>query len=520
MGAAEETEGTRKPRLAVRIPRPCLSSSTSEEDGEPLSPAARLFRQPQLNCHIIAFFGFAKVVGEEIKAGLEATLLRHPRFSSVQVTGKAGLRWVRTKVNLDDHVVYPDLGGGGGGDSTEGDRLVEDYAASLCRSPLDPSRPLWDLHILAVRTSEAACVAIFRIHHSLGDGISLMSLFLACTRRTSDPLSLPSIPEARRRPAVAAAGTGLRVLLLWLWTIIVYAWNTLVDMFIFVASTAILKDTKTAIKGTHGVENRPKRFVHRTLCLDDLKAIKNDMGCVIFSYSFLYLNSNSLLSVCKLTVRGNAPQTINDVLVGVMSAALSRYLSRTSGSILPKNLRIRSTLLVNIRPTTGIQELAEMMKEGSGAKWGNQLGYILLPFPVMKCDNPLEYVRKGTAVAERKKKSLEAMFTYASALLIVKTLGIKAAALLCYKIVSNTSFSFSNLVGPTEEVGFCGSPLVYIAPTVYGHPQALTVHFQSYMNKMKVVVAVDELVIPDPHKLLDDIADSLRLIKDAAAAGS
>lgn len=48
--------------------------------------------------------------------------------------------------------------------------------------------------------------------------------------------------------------------------------------------------------------------------------------------------------------------------------------------------------------------------------------------------------------------------------------------------------------------------------------QALTVHYQSYMNKMEIVLAVDESLIPDPHRLLDDLAESLQLIKDAAIA--
>ncbi|PKA61227.1 O-acyltransferase WSD1 [Apostasia shenzhenica] len=507
MGAAEAAAATVEQRrpLTVGISRPSWLSSpaaaAAEEiaDGEPLSPHSRIFRQPQLNCHVISILGFGKIIGkDEMKAGLEATLVRHPRFSSIQarhapvktdnlgvklvalsqVTGKAGVRWVRTTVNLDEHVVYKDLGHG---ECTDGDRLVEDYASGLCRSPLDPSRPLWDVHILPIRSSEAASVAIFRFHHSLGDGVSLASLLLDCTRRTSDPESLPSIPGAGRRPA----GIGSRRFIFWLWATTVYAWNTLVDIFLFFASATVLKDTRTAIKGTEGIESRPKRFVHRALCLDDLKAIKS---------------------------------TINDVLVGVLSAALSRYLSRNSGGILPKNLRIKSIMFVNIRPSTGIHELAKMMKKGSGAEWGNRIGYILLPLPVMKCDDPLEYVRKGEAIAERKKNSWGAKFIYTSCSLIVKTLGLKAAILPFYKAVSNTTLAMSNLVGPTEEVGFCGSPLVYIATSVYGHPQALTVHFQSYMNKMEVVLAADELAIPNPHELLDDIADSFELIKDAAAA--
>ncbi|PKA53336.1 O-acyltransferase WSD1 [Apostasia shenzhenica] len=508
MSTAEEASRRTRRRPMVRIATPLAPVTPPEaSEGQPLSPAAMIFRQPQLNCHIIAILGFGKIVGaEEVKAGLEATLVRHPRFSSVQVTDASGrqkLRWVRTKVNLDDHVVYPDLGPAAvAGDPSVGDHFVENYTSALFRSQLNPSKPLWDLHILAVRTSEAACVAIFRIHHSLGDGISLISLFLACTRKISDPESRPSLPEPRRRSAFVIPDAKSRMLLIWIWTFLVYAWNTFVDVFIFFISAAFLKDTKTPIMGTDGVEYQPKRIVHRTISLDDLKAIKEAMEC-----------------------------TINDVLVGVTSAALSRYLSRSYGGCLPENLRIRTTLLVNIRSTAGITELADMMKD-SGAKWGNQLGYILLRFPIMKCENPLNYIRKGKTIADRKKKSLEAIFTYNSAMLIVKFFGIEAATALCHRILSNTTLSFSCIVGPTEEIGFCGSPLVYIAPTVYGHPQilmlacfsvnmqALTMHFQSYMNKMKVVLAVDEVVIPNPNMLLDDISESLRLIKAAAIRAS
>lgn len=56
------------------------------EPPEPLSPAAILFHQPHFNCYIIAILGFGtKIDVEHAKAGLDPTLLRHPRFSSIQV---------------------------------------------------------------------------------------------------------------------------------------------------------------------------------------------------------------------------------------------------------------------------------------------------------------------------------------------------------------------------------------------------------------------------------------------------
>lgn len=46
--------------------------------------------------------------------------------------------------------------------------------------------------------------------------------------------------------------------------------------------------------------------------------------------------------------------------------------------------------------------------------------------------------------------------------------------------------------------------------------QALTVHFQSYMDQMTLVLAVDQNVIPEPHRLCDDIEEFLAFAKEAA----
>lgn len=44
------------------------------------------------------------------------------------------------------------------------------------------------------------------------------------------------------------------------------------------------------------------------------------------------------------------------------------------------------------------------------------------------------------------------------------------------------------------------------------------INFQSYVNKMTTVLSVDEGTIPNPHQLCEDIAESLKLIKDAVVA--
>ena len=133
---------------------------------------------------------------------------------------------------------------------------------------------------------------------------------------------------------------------------------------------------------------------------------------------------------------------------------------------------------VNIRPISGIHNLADMMKKDSKVQWGNRFSCFIFQLPVMNCEDPLDYVRKGAAIAEKKKKSLTAIFNYTSCVWIYKILGVKVATLLYHRILSRSTLTFSNIVGPIEEVDFCGSPLVYIAPSVYGHQNTLMIHAQ------------------------------------------
>ncbi|KAL6845282.1 hypothetical protein ACP4OV_024777 [Aristida adscensionis] len=409
-------------------------------------------------------------------------------------------RWVRTTVNLDDHIIVPELDPAA--TSASPDRALEDYVSSLSRRPMDHSRPLWELHVLDFPAAAAAAALALRVHHSLGDGVSLLSLFVACARRAADPGALPSLPPPGRRragpvyalpprpPAPLSAGA-LAALAAWVISLLVLAWHTAVDVVCFAATAAsLVGDARTMLKGAKGVEFRPKRFVNRTLSLDDVKYVKNAMDC-----------------------------TVNDVLLGIASAALSRYYFRRTGESDSKSIKVRSTLLVNLRPTPGLHALASMMESGkdNAAKWGNHLGYMIIPFHLAKHNDPIEYVRKAKKIARRKKSSMESVFTYWSADMVVKLFGIKAAAALCHVMFTHTILSFSNMVGPTEQVMFCGNPIVYIAPGSYGHPHALTVHFQSYMNIVKLVLSVDEEQIPGSHQLLDDFAESLRLIRDAVS---
>lgn len=176
-------------------------------------------------------------------------------------------------MNIDNHVIVPELDP----NIMFPDKFVEDYMSNLSRTPIENSKPLWDLHLLDIKTTNDNGTGVFRFHHSLGDGLSLMTLFLACTRQSADTNALPTLPVSKETGYIKVTS---------LWSVLRVFWNSLVALVMFVFTVLFLKDTETPLKGSLGVENRPRRFVRKSVNLADIKAVKNAMNVVSsFDYS-------------------------------------------------------------------------------------------------------------------------------------------------------------------------------------------------------------------------------------------
>ncbi|KAJ6291687.1 hypothetical protein OIU76_023717 [Salix suchowensis] len=179
--------------------------------------------------------------------------LKQPRFSCLQVADEKNggqLKWVRTEVDLDNHVKVP--------------------------SPDLNQVESADMH-------------------------SPSPLFMSCSRKVSDPDALPTLPASKKQKPCSSSG-GFLQRFIRLFSVLLIYWNTLVDVVMFLITILFLDDTKTPLKGPSGVGSTPRRIVHRIVSLDDVKLVKNAMNA-----------------------------TINDVMVGVTQAALSRYLNRKYG---------------------------------------------------------------------------------------------------------------------------------------------------------------------------------------------
>ncbi|KAL7147998.1 hypothetical protein ABFS83_06G149200 [Erythranthe nasuta] len=480
------------------------------DEEEPASPGARLMQTPGFGICIYAIMGYMTIIDIDLfKNELVQTLAKHPRFSSLLIEKDKRLgkySWKRTKVDIDKHVFAPDLDP----DMESPDEFVEKFVSSLSRQTLDPAKPLWEIHVLNVKTSDANSTAIFKIHHSIGDGVSLISLVLACAamRRSSNNPGveyLPVMPSKKQKANIGILVV-MKMLFLSFWTGFLVFYYTLIDLIMVLATMVFLKDTKTPIKGERGVENSPKRFVHRIFDLDDVKLVKNAMHV-----------------------------SVNDVLMGITEAGLSHYLNtrygattekhtenggeiiKKSNNTLPKNLRIRAGISFNLRPSPSVKDLIEVLDEKKElmGMWGNLVGIVLVPLTIALEDEPLAYIRRAKSTMDRKKLSLAPHCIYVLLKLLINFFGTKAAVLAAKNVSYKTTVGFSNVVGPKEETNLFGHPLSYISPTASGFPLALVINYQSYGNKLVIAVAADEKLIPNPHQICDDLHNSLQVFKEA-----
>ncbi|CAI9769950.1 unnamed protein product [Fraxinus pennsylvanica] len=169
--------------------------------------------------------------------------------------------WRRTDVDVDRHVLVFDKPLSDDPSISDQDS-VNDYLSDLSvSSPLSTDKPLWEIHLLMAHN----CL-VFRLHHALGDGISLMSMLLSCCRRADDPSQLPTI---------GGVGTSSTTRRRWsLWTLMKVVWYTLVYVLEFMLRALWLKDKKTVISGGSGVELWPRKLATAKFRLDDMKIVK------------------------------------------------------------------------------------------------------------------------------------------------------------------------------------------------------------------------------------------------------
>jgi hypothetical protein len=99
---------------------------------------------------------------------------------------------------LEEHINVPEFPSDKSTNSYY-DECLDEYMSKIAMEHLPQDRPLWEIHIIKYPTTNAAGTLVFKLHHALGDGYSLMGALLSCLERADNP-SLPFTLPSSQRP--------------------------------------------------------------------------------------------------------------------------------------------------------------------------------------------------------------------------------------------------------------------------------------------------------------------------------
>lgn len=414
---------------------------------------------------------------EALRDRVVGKLLKYERFREKVVPDAMGANWVPdTDFDLRHHVTPHRLAREAG----QSERAaLQALAGELAHTPLDPSRPLWQFHL--VEDYEGGSAMLARVHHCIGDGIALISVMLSITdggtdppprkRRDSDDGEADWLADALVRPftglatkAVGLYGQGLTRSL----DLLSHPQQGLsgsIDMarigakvIADAAAMALMPDdSMTRLKG--------KPIGHKIVAwsepvpLDRVKVIGKGLGC-----------------------------SINDVLLASVAGAIGAYL-RDRGDD-PSGQQIRAMVPVNLRPLDQAWKL------------GNRFGLAPLVLPI-GIENPVERVYAVRARMNQLKDSYQPLLAFA--VLALAGLMIKPAQDAVLGLFSKkTTAVMTNVPGPALPLKLCGATL---RQTMFWVPASgdvgMGVSVLSYGGGVQFGLITDKQLCPDPQAIID-----------------
>lgn len=404
---------------------------------------------------------------DRLRQVVEDRLCAHRRFRQRAIVDATGAWWQDDPAfDLDFHVKPVAL------PHPAGQRELQNLVADLAVTPLDATRPLWQL--LLVEKCGAGSALVARIHHCIADGIALMGVLLAMTDRS--PRASARAHE-REQPANAApdpwqgmfAPVGEAIRLsgkFWekYWELVFnpqqafdYA-RVAGAVGLELAHLLMLPDdSPTRFKGKPGTV---KRVAWSTpMPLAEIKALGKALGC-----------------------------SVNDVLLCSIAGALRGYLADKGDAV--DGVEIRAMVPVNLR------------EDGDTASLGNRFGLVEMVLPA-GIANPLERLFEVKRRMESKKRSLQAPVTFG----MLWALGLMPRMVqqqVLDVLARKATAVMTNVPGPQRPLWLAGARLRQL---MFWVPQTgdicLGVSILSYDGGVQIGLISDRALVPDPQDIVD-----------------
>lgn len=410
---------------------------------------------------------------DRLEATIESRLLRFDRFHQRVVQSRllpGTYYWEDDPhFEIDEHLHRITL-------SPPGDRqALQDLVGELMSTPLDFSKPLWEIHL--VEEYGSGCALIVRLHHAIADGIALVQVLLSLTDDQPDapwPDETPAMESAQDQSMWQAATRPARAAL---------KTTSKVSRFIIREGSQCLCHPRRSFEMVKYGARVAKATARLFLLWPDPKTPLK--GKLITTKRAAWSAPIPLEAVKSA---GQAMGgTINDVLLTVVAGALRRYLQAQGTNV--DNLNFRAVVPVNLRP------------EDEELQLGNKFGLVFLSLPV-GIEDPVERLRELKRRMDALKDTPEPLVAFG----ILTAIGVapsRVQDVVVNMFGAKGTGVMTNVPGPRETIYLAGSPLETI---MFWVPQSghlgLGVSIISYAGQVRVGIATDYGLVRDPDQIV------------------
>jgi hypothetical protein len=330
------------------------------------------------------------------------------------------------------------------------------WMSSQADVPLPEDRPLWQAAL--VHGIEGGSALVMRVHHSLADGVSLMSLVAGMTELAEGEVHVPPARAAEREDL----GLGL---------LLRRAPRVLADAAKLVF---MRRDKPSKLKGEPGAQKQVAWSEPLSL------AMARDLGA-----------------------RHGA--TVNDVMLAVISDVLRRHLQSRGVSRVASPLR--AVIPVNMRPHREVQLL------------GNRFGLVGQELPV-HLDDPLQRLHAVRDGMTQLKRGLQGQLALAL-VRVAGLLPARLQHALLGIFSRRGTVIVTNVIGPAETRAVAGVEMDELMLCVpQGMTVGVGVSIISYAGQLRIGFLVDEQLMPDSAAAAASVRACFEQLRRAAPAGA
>jgi len=365
---------------------------------------------------------------------------------------------------------------------------LQEFLGDLASTPLDRTKPLWQVHL--VENVLGGSAIVMRFHHCIGDGTAMNTVMHRLMDTTPDaPIERPT-PHSNHDHTL---GPLLEPLV------------STIEGTIKLADDLVHEGMEFLRHPEH-LLNLPAQAASGALALSRVLLLppetktpfKGPLGvqkCVAWSAP---VPLDQVKQIGKI-----AGAKVNDVLLAAVAGALRAYLIGRNFKV--DGLEIRAVIPVDLRPPSRAHDL------------GNEFGLVFLSLP-LGTPGPIMRLAEVKQRMEALKRSPEAYVFYGLLNFFGRTPAqVEEQAVNLFG--SKATAVMTNVRGPTEQLYLAGNRIKNI---MFWVPQSgrlgMGISIMSYCGQVTLGVITDTGLVPDPQTITEAFEREFHVLYDAIVA--